>query len=149
MSKLRTGDISLFDELDGGEISVVNGEPKMDGGFESSVYIALEGHENDKLNWMDEYTTESEKIGGRFAAFIKAVPKTIANINKAEQLALLDLDSFLSDNQVDKIDVTIIDNGINKISMLVEMSKDRKTIFENEYQINWEFQLQSPANERT
>jgi phage gp46-like protein len=147
MSKLREGDVFIFNTNEGGSIQVINGEPEMDGGMESAVYLSLFGNDGSDF-WMNEYLTQSEKLTGSFIGFIIANAKTITTLNKAEEFARNDLQWFLSDGIADKINISISSISRNIINLSVEIQADGETVFEKIYQINWGFQLNNPASER-
>ena len=100
MSKLRQGDVLLFSTGDGGNIEIINGEPTMDGGFESAVYMSL-FQSDGKPHWMEEYQEENEKTRSEFHNFIKGNLKTVGNLNRAVVLAEKDLDWFITSGIAD------------------------------------------------
>ena len=159
MSKLRQGDLFLFQTNDGGEISVKNGEPVMDGGLQTAMYLSLFGDFIDekiksKLEiakkewWGNEYLDEVEQLKSEFYSFIKGKPKSVQNILKAEELAKKDLQWFIDTDIADEIVVDITSNDIQKIIMDVKILADGETIEENEFEINWGFEKNDPANAR-
>jgi len=147
MSKLRQGDLYLNDTPDGAEIINTNGEPVMDAGLETAVYISIYGEEGDP-GWMTEYQGESEKLKCKFYNFIKGNNKTISNIRKGELLLLDDLSWFKKDGIADKINISIVSTDRNKILIKVEMLADGETIFKNNYNLNWFYQKNLPASGR-
>lgn len=147
MSQLRQGDLYLFQTLDGGNIEIVNGEPVMDGGFESATYLSLFGADS-STHWMNEYQSESEKMTGQFYNFIKSNPKTVLNINKAQELAKLDLQWFINDGIADTINAEITSSSVNRIELVVEILLNGETISSNEYKINWDYMRNDLASER-
>ena len=147
MSQLRQGDLFLFQTNDGGEISVKNGEPVMDGGLQSAMFLSLFGHDDSDL-WMNEYLDEIEQLKSEFYPFIKGAPKSVQNILKAEELAKKDLQWFIDTDIADEINVDIQSTDVKKITMNVEILADGEVIAENEFQINWGFEKESPADKR-
>jgi len=147
MSKPRTGDIYIYNTNSGGTIQVINGEPEMDGGFESAAYLSLFGNNGSDF-WGNEYATESQKLKGQFIGFIESAPITLININRAQDLALLDLQWFIDDGIADTIGAEITEDGKNRIELTVDMQLDGNTVFENTYQINWQLQKDDPATGR-
>ena len=95
MSDIFEGDVFLFDTVDGGEISVVNGLVIADKKFSTAAYLSLFGGnvadggrvDNNKTWWGNRFaeTSEKEKIVSRFQALIKSLPLTTKNIFLAEQ----------------------------------------------------------------
>jgi phage gp46-like protein len=147
MSKLRQGDILLFQTNDGGEIKSVNGEPEMDGGMESAVYISIFGSDG-KAHWMEEYQEENEKTRSEFINFIEGNQKTLANINRAASLLEKDLDWFKSSGIVDIIDISFEDVNVNRSKVIIEMQKNGETVSDTEFEINWIFQKENPGSAR-
>ena len=147
MSKLRQGDIFIFNNDSGGEIQVRNGEPEMDGGFESAVYLSLFGNDNSEL-WMNEYFSESQKLTGAFIGFILANAKTISTLNQAQEFAHQDLQWFLNDGIADTIEIDLISTDRQRVDLTVEIFTDGDTVFKNTFEVNWGFQLNDPAHER-
>ena len=139
MSKLRQGDILLFSTGDGGDIENINGEPTMDGGFESGAELTI--NESDgKPHWMDEYKTESEKSDSEFMNFIKGNLKTIKNLNQAVLLAEKDFAWFINDGIADTVNISIDDLSVNRIRLNVEILANGETLSENNFEINWGLQ---------
>ena len=147
MSQLRQGDIALYNTPDGGEISIKTGEPVMDLGYESAVYISLFGAGEDK-HWSEEYQTEIEKFSSEFYNFIVGKPKSVSNINRAEDLAKKDLNWFLVEGIADTLNVSITSMDKNKIELSYELLLDGLKLAENKYVINWGFEESQPAHER-
>ena len=147
MSKLRTGDIAIYNDDSGGNIQVINGEPVMDGGFESAVYITLFGSDGTNF-WMNEYLTESEKIKSEFMGFMEGSPLTLLNINRSQELAQSDLKWFIDEGIADTIDVVVEAVGKNRVNITITIRANHETLFENTYQINWGFQENNAATGR-
>jgi phage gp46-like protein len=147
MSKLRQGDILLYNTSDGGEIKNENGEPEMDGGFENAVFLSM--FESDgKPHWTDEYKTESAKGKAEFYNFIIGNTKTIGNINHAVLLLEKDLEWIKTDTIADTINIDIEDTDVNRILVSIEILANGETLFENKYEINWGLQKEDPGSGR-
>ena len=147
MSKLRQGDLFLFQTNDGGEISVKNGEPVMDGGFQSAMYISLFGHDDSPL-WMNEYFKENEKLKSEFFSFIKGASKSGANILQAEELAKKDLNWFITEGIADEININITSSDAKRIVMSVQILINGEAVAGNDFEISWTFEKEDPANLR-
>lgn len=124
-----------------------NIEPVMDGGFESAVYITLFGNNGDNL-WMNEYLTEDEKIESAFMGFMEASPITLSNINRAQELALSDLQWFINVGIADTITVVIDAVTKNRVDVTVTILTNGEELFKNIYEVNWGFQENDPATGR-
>lgn len=147
MSQLRQGDIALYHTPDGGEMTIINGEPVMDAGFETATYLSLFGGDGES-HWMHEYQSESEKVYGKFYNFIRGNTKTVANLNKAEDLAKQDLQWFIDDGIADTIIVSITSLSANDIELESQLLLNCETLSENKFKINWGYQKDYPAHER-
>ena len=124
-----------------------NIEPVMDGGFESAVYITLFGNNGDNF-WMNEYFTEDEKIESAFMGFMEASPITLSNINRAQELALSDLQWFINVGIADTITVVIDAVTKNRVDVTVTILANGEELFKNIYEVNWGFQENDPATGR-
>ena len=124
-----------------------NIEPVMDGGFESAVYITLFGNNGDNL-WMNEYFTEDEKIESSFMGFMEASPITLSNINRAQELALSDLQWFINVGIADTITVVIDAVNKNRVDMTVTILTNEEELFKNIFEVNWGFQENNAATGR-
>jgi len=147
MSKLRQGDILLFNTEDGGEIKVVNGEPVMDGGFESAIYLSLFQGDG-KSHWMEEYQNESEKSRSEGINFIEGNNKTISNINRAIILFQKDLQWLIDKEIADIIDIDFDDVSIIRSKFTINILKNGNTVSKIEFQVNWNYQKSDPASGR-
>ena len=147
MATLREGDLYIYQTPDGGDIKNTLGEPVMDGGLESAVYLSLFLSES-SAHWMNEYFSDDEKIECRFAAYIKGAPKTASTITRAEELAGLDLAWMTRAKIADEIDVTITSTDAKTAALMVEIRKNGTTILQTQYSVNWSHQQQDPASGR-
>lgn len=138
MANMREGDIKLYQTNDGGEILVALGEPEMEGGLFTSVFISLFESDNTDY-WMNEWLPEEEKITGYFYSFIKGVPKTPSNMVKAADYAKMDLDWMIKNNVADEINVDIESKDVKSISLFVEIIKNGLTILNSKYDVNWSY----------
>ena len=147
MSTLRQGDIAIYQTPDGGDISIINGEPVMDGGFESAAYLSLFGG-GESSHWSEEYQGESEKLTSRFYNFIIGNPKSVTNLNKAEELAKQDLNWFLKDGIADTLNLSITSTDKSRIQLSYELLLDGVTLAKNLFNINWGYEESLPAHGR-
>lgn len=132
------GDFKLYQTSDGGEINVTFGEPEMEGGLFTSVFISL--FESDSVDsWLNEYLEESEKIEGRFYSYIKGVPKTPQNMTTAIGYASQDLEWMLKNKTADEINVDIESKDVKSILLKVEIIKNGLIILESKFDINWSY----------
>lgn len=135
---IREGDLKLYQTVDGGEIVVSFGEPEMEGGLFTSVFISL--FESDTTDyWMNGFLEESEKVEGRFYSYIKGQSKTPSTMQRAIELAKLDLDWMIKNKIADEINVDISSIDVKRISLKIEIVKNSFTILESKFDINWSY----------
>lgn len=148
MSDIFEGDVFLFDTVDGGEISVVNGLVIGDRKFSTAAYLSLFGGnvedggrvDNNKTWWGNRFaeTSEKEKIVSRFQAIIKSLPLTTKNILLAEQAAKEDLAWMVDEGIADEIitDIKVVDRFRCELEVIIR--KDGELIEKSSYKVNWE-----------
>jgi phage gp46-like protein len=146
ISDPRQGDIFLFSQLDGGEISIKNGEPVMDQGFESAVYLSLGGSISDW--WGNEYLDDNEKIISLSGAFAQDNELTSASLLTYEELVLKDLEWFINTKIADTINVTAVAVSRNKTEVSIEIIAAGDTKIINPFLVNWNQQRDYAASER-
>lgn len=141
MPNMREGDLKVYQTNDGGEITVTFGEPEMEGGLFTSVFISLFESDNSD-HWMNEYLPEAEKIEGRFYEFIKGVSKKPSNMNKAIEYANQDLAWMIKNNIADEINIDIESTDVKRITMKVEIIKNKLIIIESKFDVNWAYTVE-------
>ncbi|MBP7735959.1 MAG: phage GP46 family protein [Spirochaetes bacterium] len=147
MSELRQGDLYVYDTADGGEITVRNGEPVMDGGLENAVYLSLFGHADDLL-WMNEYFEESEKMSGEFNKFVSGSVLTAGSVMQAEEVAKKALKWMIEAEICDTIEASVTVTGKSQSRITIELLKDETVLVSSNYEINWMYQKNDPASGR-
>lgn len=142
----RQGDLYLFPTFDGGDISVTNGEPVMDQGFESAVYISLEGVDE---NWYaNEFLSPNQQLRSRFAEYRKGRELTSGVINTSIDLIKQDLKWLIDTSAVDTIDVDMSIVARNRVEIFISIRIGQKTLTLSPFQLNWNAQENYPANLR-
>ena len=148
MSDIFEGDVFLFDTVDGGEISVVNGLVIADKKFSTAAYLSLFGGnvadggrvDNNKTWWGNRFaeTSEKEKIVSRFQALIKSLPLTTKNIFLAEQAAKEDLAWMIDEGIADEIvtNIKVVDRFRCELEVIIK--KNGELIEKSSYKVNWE-----------
>lgn len=142
----QQGDLYLFNTFDGGEIAVTNGQPVMDQGFESAVYITLEGASDPW--WANEFLLENQKIESRFARFRKGRPLTSGVINTSVDLIKQDLQWLKRVKAADELIVDMIIIARNTVQIDIAIRIGNETIKLSPFQLNWQAQRDNPANKR-
>jgi phage gp46-like protein len=141
------GDILIYETLDGGDVKIENGFFVSDEQFSSAVYLSLfggnktdNGKVKNKNEWwgnMLESVTKNEKMVSRLQAIINGLPMTVKNIREAETAAQLDLQWFKDEKIADEIIVNGRATGKIEFELSIEILKDKNTIFENTYALQW------------
>jgi len=143
----RQGDLGLYNTLNGGTIKVANGEPIMDQGLQTAVYISLEG--SGEILWFaNEYLTESQKITSRFAKFRQGRELSSGVIVASEDLIKKDLQWLVDDKAASKIDASMRIIGRNRVEIIIDVAIDNKTLRLSPFQLNWKSQDEFPLNTR-
>lgn len=141
----RQGDIFLFPGPEGvGNIRIINGEPVMTQGFESAVYISIDGDNGDGW-WANEYLSQAQKVQSKFAAYRKGTPLTSGALLTGEELILQDLQWIIDTNAADKVLSYLSIIGKNKVQADIRISIDGVLVNMNPFQLNWKAQKDFPA----
>lgn len=144
---IREGDIYLYETENGGDITIRNGEPVMDAGLESAVYISIFGHESVTW-WANEFLKKNERLECKFYPYIKGVGKTINTLNKAKELLKLDLKWLISEKIADRIIIDLYSISVTHVSVDINILKDARTVLKTKYGVNWLYQQTAPASGR-
>lgn len=142
------GDVYFFDDVDGGDISIINGLVVGDRAFSTASYLSLFGGceedggkvDDPKTWWGNRFrgTLEDEKMVSRVQSFFKRQPITSKNIQKAEELTKADL-HWMKDNGIaDDISVDIKAVDINRVEATIVIKKSGELIEKGNWTINWE-----------
>jgi phage gp46-like protein len=141
------GDLLLYETNDGGDTSIENGLFISDKQFSTAAYLSLFGGnktDNGKVNNTDEYwgnylndITESEKLRSRFQYITTGLPMSVKNIKEAEKAAIMDLQWFIKENIADEVTAYGQAIGKNRFKLIIEILKDKNTLFKNEYFLLW------------
>lgn len=145
---LHDGDLGLFNLPDGGEISSVEGQPILDGGFETAVFISL--FSGKIKDWWANLLIEddSEKIGGEFESLIESIVLMPATLPDIEQAVKNDLAWFIADKLAKEISITLSIPKVNMLSThIVFLLEDEKSISTN-FNFNWNIQKTESLHER-
>lgn len=143
----RQGDLGLYNTLNGGTIKIQNGEPLMDQGLETAVYISLEGA-GEKPWFANEYLTESEKITSQFAKFRQSRELSSGVIVASEDLIKKDLQWLINDKATTSINPTMRIIGRNRVEIVIDVTIDGKTFQLSPFQLNWKAQDEYPLHNR-
>lgn len=127
----QQGDVQLFQSVDGGEITVVNGLMTMSGGLGTAAYLSLFGGNEDctgrpdcPFSWWANFS-ETDKAFKQISVtqyLLKTLPAIPVNLRRIEDAVTEDLQWMLDNNIASDIDahnVSII--GVNKIKIIVRI----------------------------
>lgn len=142
----RQGDLYLFNTLDGGEISSINGEPVMDRGFETAVLLSIAGPA--QPYWADEYLPTSRKMQSKLQTYIQGRPLSSGTLKTVVAMAKADLQWVIDTGVADKIAVAVRATARNRIEIAWSVETDGRVIEQNRYQLNWAAQRDYPASRR-
>jgi phage gp46-like protein len=141
------GDALLYETVDGGELKIDDGIFVFDKQFLTAVYLSLFGGnkddsgkiKNNKEWWgnMLNGIYENEKLKSRFQYIITGFPMTVKTIKEAETAALVDLEWFTKEKIADEINIYGQAAGKNRFNLNIEIKKDKRTLFKNNYFVPW------------
>lgn len=125
----QQGDVKLFQTIDGGNISVVNGVTEMSGGLETSVYLALfGGNENDNGTqdnqfswWGNKGETVEKQYRSRTQYLLRSLPLISSNLSVLEDAALLDLAYLTELNIASSVVVVVTIPALNSININIKI----------------------------
>lgn len=133
MTSLQQGDVSLFQTVDGGNISVTGGVTQMDSGLSGMAYLLLFGgnedddglDDNNFIWWGNIDEVDSAKhYRSETQHLLQSLPATTGNLRRIEQAAIRDLDPFLSQNIATSVSVVVSLPGLNKIQIDIAINAE-------------------------
>jgi len=139
------GDILLFQTPDGGNISYIDGQPEMTGGFASAAFLSLfggnerdDGTDGNQFSWWGnllendrdyKYISETQNL-------LLGLPITAQSLRRIEQAAERDLEWFLNKNIANSVSVTLSMPDINSINFDITVKAEgREESFS--FVLNW------------
>lgn len=141
------GDLGLFNNRTHGEIFSENGEPKMEQGLETSVFISLfSGPTNDF--WGNQLSNDTdEHYGGEFEELAEALDATVQNALILQEAILNDLEWMKNKVIASNIEVSSsIENG-DIINFAVIITRPDGTVEEPiKFSNNWDGQFNNPSS---
>jgi len=147
------GDVLLKNTADGGEMTFVNGQPLMTGGFETAAYLCLfggnfedDGLENNKKTWWANLneTVPHKKYISRFQNLARGLPLITGNLRRLEQAALADLEGFKDTGIAETIEVVAGIPRRNFLKLVIDINSPTGENSQTEFLVNWQaFSLES------
>jgi len=119
-------DVLLFQSVDGGNISVVDGITEMTGGFETMAYLCLFGGNEDdnglpgnRLTWWGNLleTNPAFKYVSETQHLLRSIPAISANLLRIEEAAKRDLQVFLDLSIASSVELTVTIPALNSINI--------------------------------
>lgn len=145
--ELYEGDLGVFNLPDGGEIACVDGQPFLDGGFDTAAYISLFG--GDKSWWANLLIDDPNyRMGGELENLIRSIPLIPAYLIDIENAAKSDLTWFINMGLAKAISVDAGINGVNSLSTHIMITLPDDTIQTLKYNTNWLTQKTESLHER-
>ena len=143
MSDIYNGDVFFFDTQDSGEIFVSGGQPKMDKGLETAVYISL-GCGPSWINEVIPDNRENERTESRLDELERTVVNNKTRLD-AEQFTIDSLQWMIRENIAKTIDVEASIVNINRIQIDIVITKPNQTHENFKYLLNWNAQESDSA----
>jgi len=141
------GDVLMSNTADGGEITFVNGQPVMTGGFETAAFLCLfggnfddDGLEGNKKTWwanLNENIPHRRYIS-RFQNLVRRVPLITGNLRRFEEAAKSDLDGFKAEGIADAIEVEATIPRRNFLKLVIDIKSPTGENSQTEFLINWQ-----------
>lgn len=122
----QEGDVLLFQTVDDGEMSIVNGTTEMTGSFITMVYLCLfggneddDGSDNNPNNWwgnLDELDTANQ-YRSETQNLLMSIPATSGNLLRIKNAVIRDLSVFTEKKIASTVTVEVTIPGLNKVNI--------------------------------
>ena len=140
------GDVALFNNRTNGEIFIENGQPKMEQGLSTSVYISLFSGEEGKF-WANELSNNpSEHYGGEFEKLAESLETSVENALLMQEAILSDLEWMKDEDIAVNIGVTSSIKLGERIIFELTIERPNEDALKFEFSKNWTGQFLSPSN---
>ena len=141
------GDLALFNDRAFGEIFVENGEPRMDQGLGTAVFISLFSGKGGRF-WGNELSNDEDShYGGEFEALAEGLDVSVANVLLMQEAILNDLEWMKSKSLAVNIEVaSSIVNGEQVNFTLAITRPDEESPVQFNFSTNWNGQFDNPAH---
>lgn len=123
-----SGDIFLFNTLDGGEIDIKDGKALMTEGLETAVYLSLFSPSSWFCN--EAAVDDAEVLYSNTQALINSAPQSTKNYRLLEQAISQDLNWLVTNNYADSVQSSVVSNNHSsiKIEIQITQSNDNQLI---------------------
>lgn len=142
------GDLALFNNKIAGDILVEFGQPKIDDGLETAVFISLfSGKTRDYWGNELEESRPSYRYGGEFEALMVGLALTTSSALRLEEAAKRDLNWLIVENIASSISTeSAIAN--NTYFITIKITEPNGNLQNLKYSINWTEQFNNPVSEK-
>lgn len=146
MADIFDGDIGLFNKQTHGEFSVENGQPKMDQGLETAVFISLYSGKTDDF-WGNELSVNpSFHYGGKYEPLAQELNATPENALRLIEAIKNDLNWMKDEGIASNIVVTAQIIGAKTINFKIVIFRPNEDSVIVEFDNNWTGQFKNPAH---
>lgn len=125
-------DFKIYENGDGAELNIINGNIEIEKGFSNSIYLSLFSNDN----WYNIY--EKYKTTNDFETALNTLVISKDNLKKIENLALESLNWLTEESIVKSINIKSFSTSFNKIGLhiIIQQNDNRNSKFI----ITWENQ---------
>jgi phage gp46-like protein len=148
MIEISEGDLALFNNLTHGEICVENGQPVMDQGLETAVFISLFSGAKNQFWGNNLNVDEDFNYGGEFEKLAEQLIPTVENAERLHQAILNDLKWMKTKGIAVNIEVNSFIEDEKTILFTVLIERPDNLVQEFKFSNNWSGQFLNPASER-
>jgi phage gp46-like protein len=146
---LFEGDLALFNNLIAGDINVENGQPTMEQGLETAIFISL--YSGDKKSyWANEnlQQTPTYQMGGEYEKLSEGLALNPQSAQRLNEAIKRDIQWLIDENIVNEITTqSSIINGAYQV--VITVLKNDNSTQQFKYSNNWVGQYLSPSHEKS
>jgi Concanavalin A-like lectin/glucanases superfamily len=117
------GDVKLFQTENGGDISIIDGVIAMNGGLESSAYLALFGGSD---WWGNRAEVSERQYISRTGKLLQSLPLTSSNLLEIEDAVASDLSFFTELKIASSVEIVVSIPALNTVSIAITITADGK-----------------------
>lgn len=149
MPSTEQGDISLFQTLDDGEITVEEGIFLTGDGLGTAVYLSLfggnvedDGFSENSNQWWANVANDppSKQYRSRTQHLLISLSMTLGNLKRVQDAVIKDLDWMLDEKIASSISAVVVVEDANRISISVSINAEGD-VSEFRYVTNWKAAL--------
>jgi len=146
MSSKLEGDVLLFNTANAGEITFINGQPIMTGGFDTAAYLCLfggnlldDGLAGNKNTWWANYNINQphKRYVSRLQNLIRGLPLITGNLRRIEEAAKADLQGFVIEGVASKVEARATIPKLNFCELIITITSSEGEVSETRFLLNW------------